>query len=217
MSITKICKIDDCFGVGFLRTDGRRYPVKGYCKKHYMRTKRGTDMHSSQKERRKAIINGGVAKIPIGLDAKHGYALIDSEDSWVDEYNWTLSNGYLVSYVNGRLTRLHRLIMSAKDDQIIDHINRVKTDNRKSNLRLATQGQNNTNVSAYSTSGFKGVYRNSENSWSARINTKEKNIYIGSYRTPELAAAAYDAMAVKLFGEYAGLNNAKEKHESLTV
>lgn len=60
---------------------------------------------------------------------------------------WYLSDqGYAVwrGVENGKKTtyRFHRLVTNAKDGEIVDHINRDKLDNRKSNLRICTQREN---------------------------------------------------------------------------
>ncbi len=88
----------------------------------------------------------------------------------------------------------------------LDHINRQKTDNRISNLRLATQGQNliNTGNFAHNTSGARGVYWCKPNrKWVANIKIAQKTRYIGSFNTIEEAVAARNTEAIKHFGEFA--------------
>lgn len=86
---------------------------------------------------------------------KDKVVLIDDEDVDIfNKYNWHISDsGYAVwrGLINGKnkTIRLHRLIMHADEDQIIDHINRNKLDNRKSNLRFTTCAENLRNTSQY--------------------------------------------------------------------
>lgn len=86
---------------------------------------------------------------------KNKTVLIDDEDIDIfDKYNWHISDsGYIIwrGLINGkkRTIRLHRLIMHADDDQIVDHINRNKLDNRKSNLRFVTCSENLRNTLRY--------------------------------------------------------------------
>jgi hypothetical protein len=78
----------------------------------------------------------------------------------------------------------------------IDHINRIKHDNRHWNLRLATGTQNRHNRAA------KG-YIKTGNHWYARIRVDLKWVPLGSYATPEEAHAAYKKAAAELYGEFA--------------
>lgn len=86
----------------------------------------------------------------------------------------------------------------------IDHINRVKTDNRIANLREATPSQNLANTfSSRNTSGYRGVSRTAEGRWRAFISINNRNKNLGAFETPEEAYAAYCTAALKQFGEYA--------------
>lgn len=128
-----------------------------------------------------------------------------------------------VSYVGGYLAvtvgkdgrnpeLLHRLILGDPPYRV-DHKNRNKLDLRKENLRPCTQSQNcaNTGLSINNTSGYKGVTWNKANrNWLAQIMVNRRNHYIGSYKTPELAAAAYNRKALEFFGEFANLNTLPE-------
>ena len=70
---------------------------------------------------------------------------IDEEDlELFRQYKWHISDrGYVVwrGVKDGKkqTIRLHRLIMNPPKGLIVDHINRNKSDNRKSNLRCVTQ------------------------------------------------------------------------------
>lgn len=79
--------------------------------------------------------------------------LIDYDD-WLKyrEQYWTIySSGYVVSRTTGRKITLHRDIMGLGDfttyKEVVDHLNHNKLDNRKSNLRIVTQKENNHNAS----------------------------------------------------------------------
>ena len=213
MSIARKCKIDDCTRQGKLGKDGKRYMVKGLCLTHYTRQSRNISLTSKTSfDSRPALIEDGVAKIPIGLNAKDGYTIVDLDDSWVDKYKWSLSKGYAVGYIDGKYIRLHRLLVDVDDTEQVDHINQNRLDNRKRNLRPVTNQQNAFNKVCTSRSGYKGVTKNSsnKNSWSARLMHNRKGIYLGSFRTPEMAAIAYNTKAIELYGEYANLNKVRE-------
>lgn len=91
----------------------------------------------------------------------------------------------------------------------IDHINRVRHDNRLCNLREATHSQNMANHAIRSTNktGFKGVYFDKFcGKYRATCSVDGKRFYLGSFNTVEEAAIAYDEKAKELQGEFAVLN-----------
>lgn len=100
-------------------------------------------------------------------------------------------------------------------DDILDHINRDRDDNRIANLRPATRQTNMLNSGARaSASGFRGVYRPKHlEKWTARIKVKGKYFYLGSFDTPELAYAAYVEAAHEHHGEFASFGGRK-RHPS---
>lgn len=105
--------------------------------------------------------------------------------------------------------KMHRLIMGVTDPDIkIDHINRRGWDNRRENLRVATNQQNGWNASGHkdSLSKYKGVSMHKYGRWRARITVNGKEITIGDFLSEEDAAYAYDAYARHYFGEFAYLN-----------
>ena len=113
------------------------------------------------------------------------------------------TQGYVLVGMGRRLYRAHRLawlyVYGVWPNHTIDHINRVRHDNRIINLRMATQAQNCQNMSARvtNTSGFVGISQRSSGRWSARIRCNYKYIYIGTYDTPEEAYQAYQKAAAK--------------------
>lgn len=125
------------------------------------------------------------------------------------DFHWcATSNGYVVGYPygNGEKAYLHKYIAGADKDQMVDHINGDKNDNRRCNLRFVTKTQNNWNsaVSKRSSTGVKGVSYNSKNkNYRAKIYFKGKRYEIGSFSTLDEAAKARADVAIKLQGEYA--------------
>ena len=145
-------------------------------------------------------------------------AIIDAADyERVSGYKWhacrpsKLNIWYARSHVGKRPSRrfihLHRIILDAPDGLQVDHVDGDGLNCRRSNMRVATRSQNQANKGKYrnNTSGFKGVCL-AQGRWIAQIGHNRKVVYIGSYDTAEEAARAYDARAIELFGEFAGIN-----------
>ncbi|MDR1901356.1 MAG: HNH endonuclease [Treponema sp.] len=98
-----------------------------------------------------------------------GYdVLIDDDDAEkVLSKKWQIStrreNGgaYFSCHIkrNGKKLYLHRLITNAPEGMTVDHVSGDVLDNRKSNLRICTQGENSFNkkIRKDNTTGFKGV------------------------------------------------------------
>ena len=98
-------------------------------------------------------------------------AKIDIDD--IDKcqpYYWSYSNGYV--YCSMLMQSLHRYVMNAVSGTTIDHINHDTFDNRKCNLRIANQTQQNMNQSVHRNNklGIRGViYDASHNKYAAYI------------------------------------------------
>ena len=119
-----------------------------------------------------------------------------------------MKNGYLYITLNRRQILSHRaiwvMVYGVNPDCDIDHINGDREDNRLTNLRLATRGQNNINSlkQRNNTSGHKGAYYDKRRGyWNAEIWVDNKKKYLGGFPTAEEAGAAYLAAAKKYFGE----------------
>lgn len=141
-------------------------------------------------------------------------ALIDLGDiEKVGKHRWYASTkGYVKSQDN---LRLHRLVMDAPEGYLVDHVNRIPLDNRKSNLRLCTPAENSRNVgvSQSNSTGFKGVYfEKLNNKYRARIKYDGKRVSLGCYENAVDAAIAYDKKAIELFGDFAYTNFPKDNY-----
>ena len=181
--------------------------VNGKCNKHYLQLRRHGDVAESVRDRRTAVVQGDIAKIPLGLNGKDGYTIIDKEFVYLAEDNWRKTHyGYAIRSRDKVL--LHRLLLSTPKGAVVDHKNGDKLDNRLSNIRNCSQGQNaqNQSVKSNSRQKYKGIYQKA-NRYVARIKHNYKSIYIGIFETAEEAARAYDKKAVELRGEFARLNN----------
>lgn len=143
--------------------------------------------------------------------------IVDDDDyDFLNQWNWkavrSKSNIYAgrnAGCVNGKWNTvlMHRLLLDAKRGEQVDHVNHKTLDNRRSNIRLCNQSQNNANGRGYKNraSKFKGVSRNGSG-WIARIKKDGVCIRLGTYRDEEAAARAYDAKALEVFGEFAHTN-----------
>lgn len=111
--------------------------------------------------------------------------------------------GYTGIRVDGIRHKTHRLawlyVHGVWPKDQIDHINRIKDDNRIANLREATHAQNQQNATKRrsNTSGFTGVcWHIGDRKWRADIRADKKRKWLGNFDTPEAAHAAYlDAKA----------------------
>ena len=90
---------------------------------------------------------------------------------------------------------------------MVDHSNRVRTDNRADNLRFVTRAQNNHNSRPRTSVGYKGVYYKAKTArWTARIQLDGKTNHLGTFSTSADAARAYDVAARRRYGAMACLN-----------
>lgn len=140
---------------------------------------------------------------------------IDEQDLKIlEEFPKTFldTKGYISTRSNTdrKLYRLHNLILPCKKGEKIDHKNQNKLDNRRENLRICTQAQNNRNVrkiNLTSVSKFKGVRPSkTKNKWSARIRVEGKQLHLGTFSSETEAAEKYDDAAHYYHREFASLN-----------
>lgn len=117
-------------------------------------------------------------------------------------------SGYRTVVIGGAIYMVHRLVWlhvhgswPAAD---IDHINGRRDDNRLCNLREATRSQNNANRTPRALGGLKGatLHRHSGR-WQAQIGFGGRNVFLGTFSSPEEAHAVYAAKAREVHGEFA--------------
>lgn len=155
--------------------------------------------------------------------SKNKVVLIDDADfERINSFKWTAANCPTNSSYyaqrrgknkEGKLTtiKMHRFIMDCPKGLQVDHINGNTLDNRRENLRITT-GENNSRNRAHQKNArfpYKGVFLRRDRKtvkYGARITYKATTMWLGSFKTIEEAAEAYNAAAIKYFGEYAKLN-----------
>lgn len=139
-------------------------------------------------------------------------AIVDDSDfSELVKYRWSLSGrGYAARATSQEGTiYMHRLLLDAPKGKQVDHINGNKLDNRKNNLRLCNNFENNVHrgLRKNNTSGYKGVIWNKQRrKWAAIIRTGSKRLWVCFSDDPIEAAKAYNEAAKKYHGEFAVLN-----------
>ena len=160
---------------------------------------------------------------------KGKFAIVDPEDYHrLRKYKWYAHNSRytfyaVLSLTNGKKQKrknayMHHLVIDIPDGMYCDHINHNGLDNRKANLRPATNTQNVWHRRKFirRTSGgfnkqfrskYKGVdWAKDMKRWRARIRVNGKRIYLGSFDNESDAAKAYDKAAKRFHGEFAFLN-----------
>ena len=122
---------------------------------------------------------------------------------------WMLAGGYAQRTIRKKdgsrsAQKMHRVLLNAPPDKIVDHINGNGLDNRRCNLRLCDAAQNTQNRpgNADAKSPYKGVYP-FNNKWCAKIVAHGQKHYLGTFLKEEDAARAYRNEAVRLHGDFA--------------
>ena len=120
-----------------------------------------------------------------------------------------LNHGYVVIRVGGQQYLAHRLaflyMTGSLPSEDTDHINGNKSDNRWSNLRLATRSQNQANkkLNSYNTSGINGVcWSSSHKRWGVRVSKAGCRHFLGYYKDKDVAISIAREAAKRLHGEF---------------
>ena len=143
-------------------------------------------------------------------------AIVDDEDfDALALHKWSVTGQAKYAFRNyrrhdgaKRALFMHRVILEAPHHLQVDHVNRDGLDNRRSNLRLATQAQNNWNaICRKHSSRFKGVsWYKRDKLWEAAIKIHDRRLFLGRFQDEIEAARAYDEAAKEFYGEFARTN-----------
>lgn len=142
------------------------------------------------------------------IELLHGIsALIDKDDvDKIKDRGWlyTRSNGVISNKRKDERKpnehghyKLHRIIMDAPDGKDVDHINGNTLDNRKSNLRILSHGDNIVNQPSRPMRNIEF----SNGSYCVRLRYRKVRHYIGRYKVLEDAVKARDEAALKIHGD----------------
>lgn len=118
------------------------------------------------------------------------------------------SHGYTILNKDRDKILLHKYLLNYEGDDVVDHINNNRLDNRKSNLRICTRAQNAKNRSFIEgTSKFAGVYYDKNiDKWRVAIRVDGIRYNLGSFINENKAAHVRDQASLKYFKEFAKLN-----------
>jgi len=155
-------------------------------------------------------------------------ALVDDEDyDYLIQWKWNANIQKNVVYAarscGSKKILMHREILNAPQNKMVDHKDHNGLNNQKNNIRLCTRSENNMNVTAKGDCKYLGVssrvavrkHKSKKTGEiinykyfiiTASIHANGKKIHLGSFNTEEDAARAYDIAAKIHHGEFANLN-----------
>lgn len=156
-------------------------------------------------------------KVPVGGIGPEGrtvvaWTLVSVEDyEWVSAMSWSLAGlkGYPQTAIprgdgTYRMAKLHRLILGEPEGLQVDHINGDRLDNRRENLREATNSQNRAGFSSGKpgATGVRGVYLTKHGTYTARVTHMYKVHQKSGFKTLEEAVAWRNDKGEELHGEH---------------
>ena len=149
---------------------------------------------------------------------KGHFAKIDVADfDWINTWKWCVTGKkddppYASRGQRDKETKknktiiMARLIMGFPDGKKIDHQDHDTLNNRRYNLRVASNSENGRNarkLKSDTSSKFKGVdWHKQKNKWRARILINRKSVYLGSFESEQDAANAYAEASRSVHGEF---------------
>lgn len=162
---------------------------KGYCRMHYDQIRKyGTTTdyrpcgHRNEYHRKEdyselhILDRNGKTKVIAKVD--------NDMVKELQKYSFRYEDGkYIKTVKNGKTIYLHQLVRGKQEGMEVDHINRNKLDNRKSNLRIVTSKENSNNKPKLESAGIRKLARLKSKPYLLILNHK----YIGYYATYEEA------------------------------
>lgn len=189
------CKIEDC---------PRRVVAWGYCDGHYRKLALyGDPLHEQQKHVTREFDDHPsgcrVMRITDTKDVVHEVLYDHDDEDVATGYPWYINaGGYAVTPYgpDGTSLFMSRMLvgLSPGDEELCDHINGRRNDNRRMNLRVATDQLNQQNRAIENHEGssrFRNVYWDEgRRRWVAQAKIDRRPHHVGRFRTEEEAAAA---------------------------
>lgn len=123
----------------------------------------------------------------VGIDFNGRTFTVDKEDyEKIRRHKWLVyDSGYVKARILKKCVYLHRFLMNCPEGMTVDHINHNKSDNRRTNLRICTQRENNLNRDC------EGVrFDKRRGTWQAYIYTETGFKSLGSFKNKENAIKA---------------------------
>ena len=143
--------------------------------------------------------------VVIYLETRNG----DVYETWIDTEDMELIKGYKWFYTQGYAKNskgepIHKLLMGTNISTRVDHIDRNRLNNRRSNLRRTDVAGNNHNVSIRkdNKTGIRGVSVRSNGRYRAGIRYKGQRINLGTYECKYEAGRAVVKAQLEYFGTY---------------
>lgn len=128
----------------------------------------------------------GIGNIAGSLDKKSGYLRI--------QFGKTRYMAHVLAWI---------IMTGQEPPSTVDHKNRIRSDNKWTNLRLATPTEQarNTSIRNDNSWGKKGVYKR-KNKWRAMIRVNKKLVHLGTFSSFEDALSIRTAAETYYFGEF---------------
>ena len=144
----------------------------------------------------------------IGYDINNQEFYFDKSDyEWIKNFSWHInSEGYVRTnnYNNQGSVAMHRIVMKLdkSDKRKIDHLNHNRTDNRRCNLRIATDLENGWNIAVKKNNltGVTGVQQRENGKWRAFLTCKGERVLNKTFNTFEEAVTARKEAEEKYYG-----------------
>ena len=154
-------------------------------------------------------------EVGVGYTSNGERFIFDKEDfEIIKDFCWFVNNlGYVVTRdrITSKIISFHRLVMHPKNkDELVDHINRDRLNNCKSNLRVCSHDDNMKNRSIHknNTSGILGVTWNEpRKKWEVQIRINGRCTYIGLFTSKAEAIRVRIKAEIEFYKEYAPTYN----------
>lgn len=189
----------------------KNHKAKGYCDTHYYQTLRyKAILLRTNVTPNEFFLEGDICRISLynRKRKKIAEAIIDTIDiDLCKSKKWCLVNGYVVS-AGSPTIKLQNFLFGRKGKRsiVVDHIDGCKLNNRRNNLRICTQTQNNKNagIRCDNTLGIKGVsYCKTSKKWRAYISINKIQKSLGYFSNKAIAVIVRQIAERKFYGEYA--------------